>query len=51
MSANFAAAALRLTAFAEAIAKARIEELRLERRDPTERWRQASVLWPQFTKG
>jgi len=51
MSASFTAAALRLTAFAETIAQARIEELRLERRNPAARWRKASVLWPQFTKG
>lgn len=51
MSASFSAAALRLTAFAEMIAQARIEELRLERRDPAARWRKASLLWPQFTKG
>lgn len=51
MSTGFAAAALRLTAFAEAIAQARVEELRLERRDPAARWRKASLLWPQFTKG
>jgi hypothetical protein len=51
MNASFAAVALRLTDFAQAIARARIEELRLERRDPAARWRKASLLWPLFTKG
>jgi len=51
MSASFSAATLRLTALAETIAQARIAELKLERRDPAARWRKASLLWPQFTKG
>ena len=51
MTDRFAALAAQLLASAEAIAAARMAELRLARTDPASRWRQARLLWPRFTQG
>ena len=47
----FEALLARLTLHAQQLAEARGEALALERRDPARRWRNARLLWPQFTKG
>lgn len=51
MTSQFAGLAGWLQAQAETLAAARAEELRLVRSNPAARWRQASLLWPRFTKG
>lgn len=51
MTDRFAALAASLIAQAEALAAARLAELRLLRTDPAARWRQAKLLWPRFTQG
>ena len=51
MTTQFADLAAQLVAQAKIIAAARADELRLTRTDPAARWRQASLLWPRFTKG
>lgn len=51
MSGRFDAVAARLIAASQSIAAARVEELRLQRRDPAARWRLPALLWPRFTKG
>ena len=51
MTSQFAQLAAQLMAQAQAIAAARIEELRLARTDPAARWRKASLLWPRFAQG
>ena len=49
--ADFSALLVRLQAQALRLASARAETLRLERRDPAQRWRGAALLWPLFSKG
>ncbi|MCC6926117.1 hypothetical protein [Novosphingobium sp.] len=51
MSGSFESFAQRLLAAAQGAATARTEQLRLARTDPAQRWRKASLLWPNFTKG
>ena len=51
MTGTFDRLTVQLIAQAQAIAAARIEELRLARTDPAARWRKAALLWPSFTKG
>ncbi len=50
-SSDFAALLVRLQAQAARLGAARAETLRLESRDPAQRWRRAALLWPLFTKG
>ena len=50
-SADFAALLVRLQAQALRLGAARAATLRLERRDPAQRWRRAALLWPLFSKG
>jgi hypothetical protein len=47
----FAALAARLTAQAEAIARARSAMAALKRRDTDRHWRDARLVWPLFGKG
>jgi len=48
---TFEALAARLMASARRLGEARAAERRLQAADPAARWRQASLLWPLFTKG
>lgn len=50
-SSDFAALLAQLQAQAARLGAARAETLRLERRDPAQRWRRAALLWPLFSKG
>lgn len=47
----FAALAARLTAKADAIAKARLASATLKRRDEARHWRSARLVWPLFGQG